>query len=65
MNALQIVEEYLKANGFDGLWNDSECGCSVDDLAPCNESFSRCKPGHLIEVDEDGFDIIGERSEEK
>ena len=26
MNVEQIIESYLKANGFDGLWNEDECG---------------------------------------
>jgi hypothetical protein len=31
-----IVREYLLANGADGLCTD-DCGCSVDDLAPCGD----------------------------
>jgi len=62
MNAKEIIEEYLRANGFNGLWNH-ECGCSDDFLMPCGGDFSQCKPGHTVRI-EGGFDIIGERSED-
>lgn len=36
MNCLSIVTHYLKENGYDGLCApDLECGCGLDDLAPC------------------------------
>ncbi len=36
MNARDILVEALKAMGADGLCNtDLECGCALDDLAPC------------------------------
>jgi hypothetical protein len=31
-----IVSDWLKANGYDGLWSDGDCACLVGDLAPCN-----------------------------
>jgi len=31
-----IVREWLVNAGYDGLCND-DCGCSVDDLAPCGD----------------------------
>ena len=45
---IDMVTDYLKSNGFDGLHNDDECGCKVGDLAPCNSDFSRCKPGYEV-----------------
>jgi len=33
----EIVEAYLKANNFDGLFADGLCSCEVGDLAPCGE----------------------------
>ena len=44
MNAEEIIIEYLKKNGFDGLWVD-ECGCEIDDLMPCGSYSGYCKPG--------------------
>jgi len=44
MDVRQILTEYLKANGYDGLYHD-ECGCSISDLAPCDMPLN-CKPGH-------------------
>jgi hypothetical protein len=53
MNVREIVEEYLKANGFDGLAGD-ECGCQIGDLAPCGSecmNMDDCEPGYLHECD--------------
>ena len=47
----KILADYLRANGFDGLYNsDIECGCHVDDLAPCNSLWPHCQAGHRFEV---------------
>ena len=37
MTAKEIIEEYLKSHGFDGLCHPrTECGCGLDDLiGPC------------------------------
>lgn len=37
MNVEQMVEQYLRDNGFDGLapGNGEPCGCRIGDLAPC------------------------------
>lgn len=44
---IKIVEEHLRANGYSGLVQpDSECGCEVDDLAPCAGDFGSCKAGY-------------------
>ena len=45
MNVREIVQKYLKENGFDGIYND-ECACLTDDLAPCSESMDDCEPGY-------------------
>jgi hypothetical protein len=45
-----IVREYLKKNGYDGLYNEwGECGCVNEDLFPCGSDPIECKPGHKIE----------------
>lgn len=41
MDILDIVKKYLKDNGYDGLGND-ECGCSIDDLFPCDTQPVLC-----------------------
>lgn len=48
MTLIKIVRQYLRANGYDGLYNaDGECGCKVNDLMTCNYPGMRCKPGYL------------------
>jgi hypothetical protein len=47
MKVIQIVKAHLVANGFDGLLNeDAECGCLVEDLRPCGDDCSDCRPGY-------------------
>jgi len=47
MNVEDIISEYLKENGYDGLYNsDGPCGCAVGDLAPCCSLNMDCEPGH-------------------
>ena len=57
MNIKEIVEKYLKDNGYDGLCNsDFSCGCGLKDgLFPCNEPFSAdCVPARSkIATEED------------
>ena len=47
MNILEIVKEYLIQNEYDGLYNTTgECMCLIEDLMPCIEFCSDCKPGY-------------------
>ena len=46
-NVSQIVSDYLRENGFDGLYNAGECACKIDDLGPCDCSIMNCEPGYL------------------
>jgi hypothetical protein len=48
MTCKEIIAQYLKKNGFDGLATD-DCGCRIDDLFPCSSDFSDCQPAHRIE----------------
>jgi hypothetical protein len=53
MTVKQIVAEWLKEHGYDGLYNwghycGCECGCKLDDLMPCGEGFSNCQAGVRI-----------------
>lgn len=45
MNVQEIVIQYLRQNGFDGLYYPGECGCEINDLAPCGEMTGQCEPG--------------------
>lgn len=46
----EIIESYLRENGYDGLYNwVGECGCSVDDLAPCGHcDVDTCEPAYRV-----------------
>ena len=48
----EILIEWLKKNGYDGLLND-ECGCKDGDLMVCGEFSGDCEPGYLYKGDED------------
>ena len=50
MDAKQILLDYLKANGFDGLCHGpTECGCGLDDLiGTCEGAQPNCKPAYRI-----------------
>jgi hypothetical protein len=64
-NVKEIVINYLRANGFDGLYND-DCGCSIDDLCPCVDDWSDCRPGIALygaDIDEEGNMWIGPKPE--
>ncbi|MAF43032.1 MAG: hypothetical protein CMI54_02515 [Parcubacteria group bacterium] len=42
-----IVKEYLERSQFEGLQSgDGECGCDIDDLAPCGEMQQDCVPAY-------------------
>ena len=52
MNVKSIVAEYLKAYKYDGLClPDVQCGCLLEDLAPCGEMSEECLPGHRENID--------------
>lgn len=44
MTCKEIIEQYLKEKGFDGLCGD-DCGCGIDDLMPCFDAWTECVPG--------------------
>jgi hypothetical protein len=51
MTVREIIENYLKENGYDGLCSD-ECGCQIGDLCPCESYMFNCVPGYLHKCDE-------------
>lgn len=49
-DVLDIVALYLKQNGYDGLYFESECGCLLSEgLGPCSHFDERCRPGYKTE----------------
>lgn len=46
MNVRKILKRWLKDNGYDGLCNQLQCGCTIDDMGPCNVPLLCCKPGY-------------------
>ena len=50
MDVREIVEEYLKANGYDGLYSEG-CGCQASDLMPCDMPCEDCQPGYKVPCD--------------
>lgn len=46
-----IVSNWLKENGYNGLYNDGECACEVDALFLCDCGIPYCKPGYLYPCD--------------
>ena len=56
MTAKKILENYLKANGFDGLCHGpTECACGLDDLVgPCEGAQPDCKPAYRIDHPQGG-----------
>ena len=56
----QMIEAYLKANGFEGLYSD-ECGCELCDLMPCGGDWAiGCQAGYKHHGD---FEVDGEKTD--
>ena len=51
MDVLDMVEEWLKANEFDGLCSDMECACVIGALNPCGEMRAGCTAGYKVPCD--------------
>lgn len=48
----EIVEAYLRENGYDGLVNtEFECGCRAGKLLHCDSWFGRCVPAKSVKCD--------------
>jgi hypothetical protein len=53
INVREMLTEHLRANGYDGLLSEShDCACQLDDLIPCMEDCSFCKPAHYVPCDD-------------
>jgi hypothetical protein len=58
MTVKEIIKQYLLNNNYDGLAGE-ECGCTIDDLMPCEfENLIHCEPGYKRKCDcGDGCDF--------
>lgn len=52
INLTDIIKDWLKEHGYDGLYNaDEPCGCDLDDFMPCIEpDIYNCQPAYAREV---------------
>ena len=50
MTATEILVDWLKEHGYDGLYNvDIDCACRLSDLCPCDNPLE-CKAGVFHET---------------
>lgn len=60
MTLKEIVEQYLKAHGYDGLCHpDGECSCETGDLWPCDNPMDDCFAGVYVECGGEGCEGHG------
>jgi len=69
MTVKEIVREYLKTHGYDGLFNEeSECACVFSNVILCEaENLRDCEAGYLFPCgcgDERHFCIRAKKAEE-
>lgn len=59
MNVIEIIADRLRLIGADGLCRDG-CGCSINDLIPCESDPSFCVPakGRAILPEEEDYDEV-------
>lgn len=59
---IDMLTEYLQANGYGGLAGD-ECGCTLEDLCPCVQpDLHQCVAGKVVK---DGKDFLVVPAEER
>ena len=53
LELIKIVSERLKADGYDGLYNDlCQCDCNLqEELMPCENPFVDCVAGWILPPD--------------
>ena len=56
MNVIEIIQDRLRLLGADGLCRDG-CGCSINDLIPCESDPAFCVPakGRAMLPEEEDF----------
>ena len=55
MTVKDMVKKYLETNGFDGLCCE-DCGCGLDDLMACGETYNDCKAAYKRIVTKEEFE---------
>lgn len=51
MTIKEIIMNYLKENGYDGLLGDN-CACGIDDICPCDDDgLLECEPAYKTVCD--------------
>lgn len=45
-NVREIVAEWLKEHGYEGLYSPDYCACENADLMPCDEPCESCRAGY-------------------
>jgi len=66
MTLKEIVKQWIKERGFEGLWREG-CACKLDNLMPCSEPGEDCEAGYEAPCDgtcDDGpcaFHIVKEK----
>ena len=63
MTVREIVAQWLRDHGYDGLYHDGDCGCLLDDLMPCCDSCDNCEPGYKQPGDGDADFYVGPTKE--
>lgn len=46
----ELLPDWLRRAGYEGLCNDDDCACSLDDLRPCGECGCSCTPAHKVKA---------------
>lgn len=59
MNILDMLKEKIAQCGGDGLVNGAaECGCTIEDLAPCGEICDDCELARKEDTPGGEFDFV-------
>ena len=65
VTVIDIVKEFLRSEGFDGLYNPGMCSCALPDIVPCGTVQTWCRPGWVmpcngVECDNCGYEHVGD-----
>ena len=59
MNGKEIIQDWLKEHGYDGLClPDDDCGCVIDDLVPCDSDPCLCRAGKKRMKEDGDWEIV-------